>query len=360
VGVTTKWWGYHRVCSATEDGPVAWIVRLVQIGADGEERCADVMKVDRPDDLADIADLGLTLAEATRVVAGLQQEIVAAQARSHAVRLPDCRRCSGVRHVKDHREHAVAMPFGQVTVRLPRFHCATCGGIEAGIRWPLRGRSTPERDQFQAHLSGPMTYRTAADVLEQMFPVDAGRDAETLRRRTLKIGEALRNDTAARPATMASAIVVTLDSTFIRSCEDGGRHWEVRIGNVETESSGRQFFGAVAKSDTDIKVLIGRSLDAVGRTEDTVLTEFTDGCSGRFCCILELPVQSGRNRGMTGPRRSPQVRQDQAFKGRQFTGEVILWAVRWDLMFPISYRDLELMLMDRGVEVDHTTIFGWV
>jgi transposase-like protein len=31
--------------------------------------------------------------------------------------------------------------------------------------------------------------------------------------------------------------------------------------------------------------------------------------------------------------------------------------VRWYLMFPISYRDLELMLLDRGVEVDHTTIF---
>jgi len=30
--------------------------------------------------------------------------------------------------------------------------------------------------------------------------------------------------------------------------------------------------------------------------------------------------------------------------------------VRWYLMFPISYRDLELMLQDRGVEVDHTTI----
>ena len=42
---------------------------------------------------------------------------------------------------------------------------------------------------------------------------------------------------------------------------------------------------------------------------------------------------------------------------RQFTAEVILWAVRWYLMFPISYRDLELMLQDRGVEVDHTTIF---
>jgi transposase, IS6 family len=48
------------------------------------------------------------------------------------------------------------------------------------------------------------------------------------------------------------------------------------------------------------------------------------------------------------------------FKGRQFTAEVILWAVRWYLQFPISYRDLELMLQDRGVSVDHTTIFRWI
>jgi len=54
------------------------------------------------------------------------------------------------------------------------------------------------------------------------------------------------------------------------------------------------------------------------------------------------------------------VAQDQAFKGRQFTSEVILWAVRWYLMFPVSYRDLELMLSDRGVAVNHTTIFRWI
>ena len=47
--------------------------------------------------------------------------------------------------------------------------------------------------------------------------------------------------------------------------------------------------------------------------------------------------------------------QGKEFKGRQFTAEVILWAVRWYLMFPISYRDLELMLQDRRVAVDHTT-----
>ena len=48
------------------------------------------------------------------------------------------------------------------------------------------------------------------------------------------------------------------------------------------------------------------------------------------------------------------------FKGRQFTAEVILWAVRWYLMFPVSYHGLELLLFDRGVEVDHTEIFRWL
>jgi hypothetical protein len=49
-----------------------------------------------------------------------------------------------------------------------------------------------------------------------------------------------------------------------------------------------------------------------------------------------------------------------AFRGYRFPAEVILWAVRWYLQFPISYRDLERMLADRGVAVDHTTMYRWV
>jgi hypothetical protein len=124
-----------------------------------------------------------------------------------------------------------------------------------------------------------MAYRVAADLLLQILPVAAGRDSETLRRRP-ESRRQLRNDAVARPETPVPSITVTLDSTFIRSCEDGERHLEVRIGNVETGSGGRQVFGAVAKTDMDIQVLIRGSLDTVDRTEDTVLTAFTDGCSG--------------------------------------------------------------------------------
>jgi hypothetical protein len=238
------------------------------------------MEIRRPDGIRDIANLGLTLSEAKLLLASVQREIATAQANDHVVRRPKCQRCEGVCRLKDYRDHAVATLFGQVTMKLPRFRCAGCGGTETGIGWPSHCRSTPELDRLRAHLSALMTYRVAADLLEQMFPIDAGTDPETLRRHTLRVGEALAGRAVIRPETVATAIAVTLDSTFIRSCDDGEPHLEVRVGNVETKSGGRQVFGAVAKADTDIKVLVRRSLDAVGGADGTELTAFTDGCPG--------------------------------------------------------------------------------
>jgi putative transposase len=48
------------------------------------------------------------------------------------------------------------------------------------------------------------------------------------------------------------------------------------------------------------------------------------------------------------------------FKGSHFERDVILWGVRWYVAYPISYRQLEEMMQDRGVEVDHSTLNRWV
>lgn len=48
------------------------------------------------------------------------------------------------------------------------------------------------------------------------------------------------------------------------------------------------------------------------------------------------------------------------FKGSQFEREIILWAVRWYVAYPISYRQLEEMMGERGVTVDHSTLNRWV
>jgi hypothetical protein len=223
---------------------VAWILRLVETGAEGEEPGTDLMEISRRDGLGDIADLGLTLAEAKLLLASVQREIVAAQARDHIVRRPDCPCCDGVCHIEDYRDHAVATLFGQVTMKLPRFRCARCGAVESGIGWPSHCRSTPELDRLRAHLSALMSYRVAADLLEQLFPIDAGTDPETLRRHTLRVGEAVADRPPIRPETSMPAITVTLDSTFIRSCETGERHLEVRVSATWKRNPVRDRFSA--------------------------------------------------------------------------------------------------------------------
>ena len=45
------------------------------------------------------------------------------------------------------------------------------------------------------------------------------------------------------------------------------------------------------------------------------------------------------------------------FKWRHFVGEIILWAVRWYCKYGVSCRDLEEMMEERGVELDHTMLY---
>jgi transposase, IS6 family len=62
--------------------------------------------------------------------------------------------------------------------------------------------------------------------------------------------------------------------------------------------------------------------------------------------------------------RRPQVSRSNvdrsAFAGFRFPAEVITVAVRWYLRYGLSYRDVEELLAERGIEVDHVTVYRWV
>jgi transposase, IS6 family len=69
----------------------------------------------------------------------------------------------------------------------------------------------------------------------------------------------------------------------------------------------------------------------------------------------------GEGGGMI-PRCSRPVRAvpSSAFAGFRFPLEIIVLAVRWYLRFGLSYRDVEELLAERGIEVDHVTVYRWV
>src|ERR1051326_700142 len=67
----------------------------------------------------------------------------------------------------------------------------------------------------------------------------------------------------------------------------------------------------------------------------------------KLCCIL-------------ASRGDPHMSQPGPFKWRHFAAEMILLCVRWDLRYPLSSRDLEEVMEERGLHVDHTTIYRWL
>ena len=60
------------------------------------------------------------------------------------------------------------------------------------------------------------------------------------------------------------------------------------------------------------------------------------------------------------PRRSIPAFSRSAFAGYRFPPEIIVLAVRWYLRYGLSYRDVEELLAERGIEVDHVTVHRWV
>ena len=60
-------------------------------------------------------------------------------------------------------------------------------------------------------------------------------------------------------------------------------------------------------------------------------------------------------------RRLPRVSAPRSgFAGFRFPPDVIMIAVRWYLRYALSYRDVEELLAERGIDVDHMTVFRWV
>jgi IS6 family transposase len=56
----------------------------------------------------------------------------------------------------------------------------------------------------------------------------------------------------------------------------------------------------------------------------------------------------------------PAKHRPKLFKWRHFEPEIILLCLRWYLRYSLSYRDLEEIMVERGLSVDHTTIYRWV
>jgi len=84
--------------------------------------------------------------------------------------------------------------------------------------------------------------------------------------------------------------------------------------------------------------------------------------AGGRAALLRSPIGRSRQawRVKHAARSRPWSPPRSAFAGFRFPAEVIVVAVRGYLRYGLSYRDVEELLAERGIEVDHVTVYRWV
>ena len=75
--------------------------------------------------------------------------------------------------------------------------------------------------------------------------------------------------------------------------------------------------------------------------------------------VPSVVSQTG-NDARSGTVKRMGQRRSALFRGRHFRDEIIVLCLRWYLRYPLSYRDLEEMMVERGLTMDHSTIARWV
>ena len=164
-----------------------WRVMVEVSGAVGAKQVHEVHAGGSATPGCSATTLGLSLAEAKAVLAGLQRHLVQAQAEEHCQIRRRCPRCGGQRPLKDRRPRQLRSLFGTVEVRAPRFEPCQCSVTLRTILSPVKeimpDCCTPEYERVLAEFGALLPYRRARALLETFFPVG---DLPTQRRKLLR------------------------------------------------------------------------------------------------------------------------------------------------------------------------------
>ena len=235
------------------------------------------------------ATLGLTLAEAKEILAGLQRDLVQAQTEEHCQSRRRCPRCGAQRPLKDRRPRRLRSLFGVVEVRAPRFTPCRCSETRREILSPvveiMPDRCTPEYERTLAEMGALLPYRRARTLLEDLFPLGEPPMVETIRQRTLQVGARLECQAAAPPRSPpgaeAKSIALSIDGGHVSSVRSYQvRSFEIFEAQVSNDNGNHVVFASVPAEAYHQAQQLRGVLHDLGATPTTPVTILSDGADG--------------------------------------------------------------------------------
>src|ERR1700712_3320927 len=268
---------------------LVWRVKLVTELQAGETTEVEVARLER-DEQAGLADLGLGLAEAKRLTAAIQAEIVPAQVTIASENRRTCVACGRVLASKGHYTATFRSLFGDVPIRVRRLLACPCQGAgeaKSFAGFDLEAATVaPELAYVTARYAALAPFGKVAELLSELLPVSGAANAGTVRNRTMRVGEAVVQPnlpTPAEPATTkpAEPVVVGLDGGYVRSRHrQDERHFEVIAGKVIDAQGSQSRFAFARNSPTIASSAFKQALAVVGVTAATPATVLCDGDAG--------------------------------------------------------------------------------
>ena len=263
---------------------LVWRVKLVTELEAGETTEVEVARIER-DEQAGLADLGLRLAEAKRLTAAIQAEIVPAQVTVAGEHRRTCLACGRVLASKGHYTATFRSLFSDVPIRVRRLLTCPCQDMAEARSFAVfnleAATVAPELAYVTARYAALMPFGKVADLLSELLPVSGAPNAGTVRNRTMRVGEAVVQPNVTTTAEPVEPIVVGLDGGYVRSRHrQDERHFEVIAGKIIDAEGNQSRFAFARNSPAIASDAFRQALATAGVTADTPATVLCDGDAG--------------------------------------------------------------------------------
>jgi hypothetical protein len=282
---------------------VEWTITIEGRNEFGDT-CRKEVRIDKAWESLFDGDIGLSIDDGKKIMAALQRAVVSHEGKTYSLFRRVCPDCHTFRPIKDYTTRQIRTVFGTVEVRNPRWMlCRDCCPGMDGTFAPLKeicpDRATPELMELTARLGSMMPYRQAAKVLAAFLPIEPTETHATVRKRTIRIGRRLDDQTRQEtwraqslandrsqlemqlPGDRRKEFVVSIDTAHVRSADpNSARNFELvvaRCGRGGRGEPGGRYFATGSTEQHAIRDRTLHALQEVGYRDFGDVTVISDG-----------------------------------------------------------------------------------
>jgi hypothetical protein len=252
--------------------------------------------------------LGLSLAEARSILAGLEQTVAQRQVAEFIAQAQRCPRCGRDRTCKGHHQIVFRTPFGKLELDSPQLYRCPCEAQGSKSFSPLAERmperTSPELAYLETKFAALVSYGLTLKLLEEVLPIGQDLSSRTIRRQVHQAAERLEAELDQgpdmflkalppgenAPSTPATPLVVGLDGCYVHAAGQRSRTegwFEVIVGkSLAAEDRAANCFGFVSRYDPEPKRRLSAWLEGQGLQKDQPVTFLSDGGE----TVRELPI----------------------------------------------------------------------